>query len=271
MMLHLHRTRLTIEKFVYEKGTNVALYVAEHSKPYVNIQKDIEKALNGQIAYVAQYKSHLPLLINLAKAANSPLMNQISVLLATKRLSNDVEFSAYLVWAGEQGGQAALDKLGIQGIFGLKNEALITYFNNYSNLIIDKIDDYTKEWIAKKIQDGKVAGKTPFEIQQMLIEDGKGISAIRAERIVLTETAQAMKVVENQAAQRYGIQEMIWRTSRDERVCPICVPLEGKEKKIGGTYPDGYDGPPAHVSCRCYEEEVIPDQWLPPDKVWLGN
>ena len=272
MTHYLHNTRLRIEKFVYEKGTNVALYHAEHSKEYQAIQKDIKRGLMNQIDSIANYKDVLPLLVSMAKSVTGgPLFDQVSVLLAKVPLNDDVDFAAYLVWAGSQGGQAAMDKLGISGIFGLKNDALITYFNDYSRLVINSVDNYTKQWIATKIQDGKIAGLTPFEIQQSLMEDGEAMSAIRAERIVLTETAQAMKVIENEAARRYGITEMIWRTSRDERVCPICLPLEGKIKPMGKTYPDGFDGPPGHVSCRCYEEEVIPTDWVIPEKIWLGE
>lgn len=270
MSLHLRNTRLQIEKFVYQKGTNVALYNAEHSKVYQRFQAGLEIALMGQIRYVADYKTHLPLLMSLAKGSVSPLEDQVGILLATVQLENEVELSAYLVWAGTQGGQAALDKMGISGIFGLKDQRLIDYFSDYSKLIIDSVDDYTKEWIAGKIQEGKSLGKTPFEIQQMLIDDGRGITALRAERIVLTETAHAMRVIEQEAARRMGIKEMVWHTSRDERVCEICGPLEGKSKKIDGTYPDGYEGPPAHVSCRCFEEEVIPDGWVLPERIWLG-
>lgn len=271
MLQQLHSKRLQIEKFVYEKGTNVALYNAEHSKEYQAFQDALQRALMAQIEYIADYKTHIPLLANLAKSQSSPLQSQVGVLLAQVALGNDINLAAYLVWAGTQGGQAALDKTGIYGIFGLKDQALIDYFKDYSTLIIKGVDRYTKEWIAGKIQEGKDKGLTPFEIQELLIDDGKGITAIRAERIVLTETANAMKVIENEAAKRMGIQTMIWRTSLDERVCEICGPLEGKEKAIGKTYPGGYDGPPAHVSCRCYEEQVIPDDWQMPENIWLGE
>lgn len=44
--------------------------------------------------------------------------------------------------------------------------------------------------------------------------------------------------------------EQVWRTSGDERVCPICGPLNGKRKSEGWS---GVTGPPpAHVNCRCW-------------------
>lgn len=274
MILHLHKTRLQIEKFVYQKGTNVALYNAEHSDRYIGFETKVQKALLSQIRKIANYKESLPLLMSLAKAkvnASAELLSQVSVLVSTDPLADKVDLAAYLVWAGDQGGQAFFDKTGIEASFSLKDEELITYFNDYSRLIMDSVDDYTKQWIATKIQDGKLAGLTPFEIQTMLIDDGKAITAIRAERIVLTETAKAMTTIELTAARRNNIEEKIWRTSLDERVCPECSPLEGERKKLDENFSNGGDAPPAHVSCRCYFEDVIPEGWQLPDKVWLGQ
>lgn len=272
MNLHLHNTRLQIEKFVYSKGTNVALYNAEHSERYIVFKKELRRALFDQIKYIAEYKEVLPLLMSLVKSPDDPLLNQIATLLAKKTLANDIDLGVYLVWAGSQGGQAALDKLGIEGIFGLTDQRLVDYFADYSNLIIDSVDDYTKRWIAEKIREGRELGLSPFEVQEMLEEDGDLISDIRAERIVLTETAKAMSTIETEAAKRYGIEVLIWRTSLDERVCPICLPLEGSQKLVSQSmFKDGYEMPPAHVSCRCYMEHMIPENWVVPNNIWLGE
>lgn len=272
--MHLHSTRLQIEKFVYSKGTNVALYNAEHSTRYKGFEEAVQKALMSQINAIADYKNVLPLLMVLAKIkvnATAELLSQVSVLINKDPLSDKIDLSSYLVWAGTQGGQAFFDKTGINATFSLKDENLIIHFNDYSQLIIDSVDDYTKQWIATKIQDGKVAGLTPFEIQESLIDDGKGITALRAERIVLTETAKAMGTIELAAAKRNNIQEKIWRTSLDERVCPICSPLEGQRKDLADNFSIDVSAPPAHVSCRCYFEDVIPDSWELPAKLWIGE
>jgi len=272
-MLHLHNTRLQIEKFVYNKGTNVALYNAEHSKRYKAFQEKIRRSMISQIRKIANYKEVLPLLMSLAKGRNPTveLLSQITVMINKDKLSDKVDLKLYLEWAGNQGGQAGLDKLGINAVFALKDQRLIDYFDDYSKLLIDSVDDYTKEWIAAKIQEGKDTGLTPFEIQQLLEEDGDAISAIRAERIVLTETNKEMSTIELDAARRNNILEKIWRTSLDERVCPICAPIEGEKQAINANFSIGSDIPPAHVSCRCYMEEVIPQDWILPDKIWVGQ
>lgn len=262
-----------IEKFAYEKGTNVALYNVEHSSEYQAAKEKIRISIKEAIEYIAQYKDQIPFLMALAKAVNptDELLSQVEILLASKTLSNGIDLGAYLVWAGSQGGQAALDKLGISGTFGITDPKLIEYFKDSANLTIVSVDKYTAKWIAQKIQEGKTNGLTPFEIAQSLKDESKGISELRAERIVLTETAKAMSTIELEASRRYGVTEKVWRTSLDDRVDEICVSLEGEQVPINSNFSGGYDGPPAHVSCRCYIEQIVPDTWEVPDNIWLGQ
>lgn len=44
----------------------------------------------------------------------------------------------------------------------------------------------------------------------------------------------------------------VWKTADDERVCTqVCEPLDEIERSFGESFPGGFDGPPAHVQCRC--------------------
>lgn len=270
-MNHTWSTRVKVEKFVYEKGTNVALYNAEHSQTYQKFQRKLEGLLNDQVREVADYKNVIPTLMMIAKGASTELIAQVSVYVSKFALGEKLNLSDFLVWAGDQGGQAFYDKLEIYAIFGLVNPKVIEYFSNYANLRITTVDNYTKKWIADTIQAGKSEGLTPFQIQKKLIDKGKGINALRAERIVLSETAKAMTYVEREAASRLGLTVFEWHTSKDERVCPICFPLDGKKSDEMGVYEGGVAGPPAHVSCRCYETTVLPEDWQPPEEYWTGE
>lgn len=263
-------THLRIYKYAYDNGVNAALQMAEDSKEYKRFKKNLEKALFKQIVFVVKENNYIDTLLMLAKG-ESPVENQIKAYMSYVLLKDEVDFPEYLVWSGTQGGQAALDKLGIEGVFGLQNKKFIEYFNNYSRLLINSVDDYTKRWLAEKIQEGKNSGLSTFEIVDSIVSDGRNISRIRAERIVLTETAKAMTQVELEAAARMGIKDIEWKTSKDERVCPICGPLEGLRTKIGKSFSGNIIKPPAHVSCRCYVDEIPPDDWRPPSRVWLGN
>lgn len=54
-----------------------------------------------------------------------------------------------------------------------------------------------------------------------------------------------------------GDEKVVWIITGDDKVCPTCLDLDGKTRDLDGVYTgsDGetYDGPPAHVLCRCTE------------------
>lgn len=52
---------------------------------------------------------------------------------------------------------------------------------------------------------------------------------------------------------------LIWKTERDNLVCPRCSPLEGQPEEVWGrVFPNG-PGPAAHPRCRCeLEVRVVP-------------
>lgn len=47
-----------------------------------------------------------------------------------------------------------------------------------------------------------------------------------------------------------------WLTAEDERVCPICWPLNGTRVGIGESYPGNLEPGSAHIGCRCSEAMV---------------
>lgn len=91
----------------------------------------------------------------------------------------------------------------------------------------------------------------------------------RAELIAATETTRAAAEGTHHAYVQAGIiKQLIWRTARDERVCPTCGPLEGAVVGIEGSFFDQlpqeqqallsrranarFMRPPAHPACRCW-------------------
>lgn len=45
-----------------------------------------------------------------------------------------------------------------------------------------------------------------------------------------------------------------WFTNRDDRVCDLCGPLNGKEVEVDEPFEGDVDGPPRHVNCRCWTQ-----------------
>ena len=111
---------------------------------------------------------------------------------------------------------------------------------------------------------GKLVGSTVarwFENREpleQLIQDLEPVfGRKRAERIAATEVTRAAAEGSRLSYIESGVVEkVVIRTSKDERVCQICAPLEGKY----GTLVDGVKGsgfPPFHVNCRCWISPVV--------------
>ena len=78
----------------------------------------------------------------------------------------------------------------------------------------------------------------------------------RAELIASTEVTRSFSEANKIAYQQSGVvKQEVWRTAADERVCPICGPLNGKRVPVG----ESWDGlrPPAHPNCRCWTAPVV--------------
>ena len=103
----------------------------------------------------------------------------------------------------------------------------------------------------------------------------------RAELIARNETLYAIRSgrleQDETLAEKYCLNvKLVWRTSHDSRVCPVCAAMDGKEVELGKAFDDvvttadgeilswGQDSwndngriTSAHPNCRCYWDEVI--------------
>ena len=68
----------------------------------------------------------------------------------------------------------------------------------------------------------------------------------RMEVIARTEVLRAHNQGRIKFHQQAGVRKLEWMTMEDERVCPICGPLDGKRFNTGRFPPQ-----PAHPNCRC--------------------
>jgi len=81
--------------------------------------------------------------------------------------------------------------------------------------------------------------------------------ANRANAIGITEAVLAFAMGNLIAWNKYGIiEEVIWMTAEDERVCAVCGPLH---EVVIGLVDALYGGqrPPAHTLCRCWLEAIV--------------
>jgi hypothetical protein len=184
---------------------------------------------------------------------------------------------------------------GAKAIELLANEDVATEIRN----ILKSNEVYTSEKLKNRIKDRTTylvrgysdytttvmnevlamsEGLTANEIKQRLSEV---LPTSRAELIARNETVYAIKSgrieQDEQLAQKYGLQvKLVWRTSGDSKVCPVCAAMEGKTTTLGdafqdtvetedgevvswdhSTWNDGGRIPDAHPNCRCYFDEVL--------------
>jgi hypothetical protein len=111
-------------------------------------------------------------------------------------------------------------------------------------------------------------GTRPAErVDRMVVRYQKKVLTGRADLIARTETMQAMNdgqraswwtLVERGLLDVNGFErEWIAIVPTDGRTCLICESLDGERAPIGGEFPGGYLGAPAHPDCRC-TEKIVP-------------
>jgi SPP1 gp7 family putative phage head morphogenesis protein len=83
----------------------------------------------------------------------------------------------------------------------------------------------------------------------------------RAKNIARTETLRAANEGQREAWRQATERSLIhgtelireWIYTPDERSCPDCQSMDGKQAPINGLYENGISGPPLHPQCRCAE------------------
>ncbi|MEN3051312.1 MAG: phage minor head protein [Candidatus Methanosuratincola petrocarbonis] len=101
-------------------------------------------------------------------------------------------------------------------------------------------------------------GLSSQEIEKRVLRLGRRYLRRRAETIARTEFSFAYNRGQLSAwgdAQRQGLVPPTatreWLTAGDDRVCPLCIGLEGERVMLDEPFPGGFPMPPAHPNCRC--------------------
>ena len=157
--------------------------------------------------------------------------------------------------------------------------AVIEVMNEAGMPPVDEAEVYAAllDWIATNApyQAALILQTTREAVEKALAlwdsEDEEALAALlepifgeaRAESIGITEAVLAFAIGNLLAWQTYGvIEEVIWMTSDDERVCVICRPLHETVIALGDALYGG-QRPPAHTRCRCWLEAILVLQKVP--------
>lgn len=154
--------------------------------------------------------------------------------------------------AAEHGASAALYEPAALTYSLSRAATVATAFTANSRQTISAIDLRLKmPRPALPVQRG-VEPSPRFSQEELLDEITKVFGPSRAETIAVTETTAAQHAGgERAVSANLGLEEMdLWMTRMDEKVCPICEPMDRMPRsRWTAEYPSG---PPAHPNCRCW-------------------
>jgi SPP1 gp7 family putative phage head morphogenesis protein len=143
--------------------------------------------------------------------------------------------------------------------FDATNPAALAWAKAHAGQTIDDMNEATVEDIRNLVAD---AFEQQFDVDELAgkIADLIGDDA-RAEMVARTETMRAANEGQLQlwdqateAGILTGDEKKEWIVTPDDRLCPICEPLDGEQTGLDDTFKvdgDEIDGPPAHPRCRC--------------------
>lgn len=147
-------------------------------------------------------------------------------------------------------GDEQLATVGIGFDWGLANQHAADWASRHSGELIRGINRTTQGRVQTAVSDF-------FENADTLPDLRRELTPIfgerRAQTIAQTETTQAAAEGAEIGFRASGVVEKwTWATAADERVCPICAPLEGVTVNVGDEFAPGIKKPYAHVNCRCW-------------------
>ena len=166
----------------------------------------------------------------------------------------------YLQAAALAGVEAAAASVGIGFDPTAFDVKISDWIQSYSFDLIKGINDTTRGIVQDALTKfNQTAGMTNKDLFDLLTP---AFGDARAQMIAITEVTRAYSE-SNSMYQDYmtelGVESMReWHTSKDEKVCPICSPMDMQQAKQDEKFKDDfgneYDNPPAHVNCRCSGE-----------------
>lgn len=267
------RVKRSLETFFYKVRYNIGLTTVIDSEQYDVFAKNIETALNNQILYYAKFEK-VNDIIGVKKAVreltDTELLKNLDTMWVplTDLIETD-EMLLYFLWLADRGGQQAVNKLGSSEAFQLTNKALLNEIRRHMNDSIAMIDTTTKGWIARTVEQGLRDNETILEIAKLLRDESIRISKLRSDRIAEYEAAYILGEMATEVYNRSGVEFHAWVTSRDERVCDICIKNEqAGEVRVGTPFPNGVIHTPAHLLCRCFTMPVVTNTTI---DIWMGN
>ncbi len=145
------------------------------------------------------------------------------------------------------------------GAFSLVSDQAFDFLTGYQLQLLGKLSDDLVAGTKAAISAGILQGQGPARIARQIgdiVTDpaefkkaGKTVFRSvqhRAELIARSETMRAYNQGARKFEQQIGVTRLTWLTAGDERLCPECEPLDGREYAI-----EKFPPQPLHPACRC--------------------
>lgn len=180
------------------------------------------------------------------------------------------DLTQYLTGVYNDGVNAQMQNLGIEGTFNLSNPDVVARLQDRSTYLIDSVDNTTKDDLASMISEGVDEGLSWEEIADDIYNTySEEISPYRAELIARMETANAYNQSHHDFMIENGITKHIWTV--DGNPCDDCQEnADEGELPIDATFATGDLAPPAHPNCQC-EEQTIEELPVDYEPEWTGE
>jgi len=157
-----------------------------------------------------------------------------------------------ILFAGMNSGVTALPpELQTLVDFDVLNTNALRLAKEYRYELIKGITDTTRKQVQDAMSDWIRSGD-PLKVLEDALTPIFG--EVRANMISATEVTRIYAKANASAFESTGFVNMVkWMTNQDDRVCPICAPLDGQHFDPA----DINALPPAHVNCRCWIQPVV--------------
>ena len=157
--------------------------------------------------------------------------------------------------AAMTGAGTALDKLtgelGLGVDWDLVNHDVSRWAREYTYSLVSRITDSSQRYLQRSVSNWIETGAPLKDLVEGLTPM---FGPVRADMIASTETTRAYQEGNVNAWGKTGfINQFRYQTAEDERVCPICGPLDGKLFYLS----DKAHSPPLHPRCRCFSHPEI--------------
>lgn len=147
------------------------------------------------------------------------------------------------------------DEAGFDVDWELVNDKAAKWARKQAGALIADINATTLKLVRNSI--GAYIDTPGMTLGDVVKRLGKTFDVRRALRVAVTEVtrayAEANQIAADELAKEWPSVQVVkeWHTNNDDRVCPLCGPLDGRQVGPGESFGE-FENPPAHPNCRCW-------------------